>query len=123
MKPYVSDAEVALAAALAHKLETALLMSRLERMVALLREHGIEPPADDPRVDAQEHDHLIACRDVVIAAYELLERLEELRRMIGSAMEFVGQPSWTKGGEHGEEAEVPERRQASEVELDQEVSR
>lgn len=119
---YASDAEIAFAAAMAHRLETSLLSARLERMVALLREHGIEPPRDDPRVDAGDHDHLIACRAVVLAAYELLERLEELRGIVGTGMELVGGQRWREARD-GEEAEVPEGRQATEVELDQEVSR
>lgn len=82
----------------AHHLETSLLQTRIERLTALLREHGIPLPEEDPRLGASDGEHLLACRNTVIAAYDLLLRLEELRSIVGSGMEFVGQERWRSSG-------------------------
>lgn len=91
---FASELEVREAAALAHRLEVSLLMSRVERLTALLREHGIPLPGEDVRLGASDGEHLEACRTVVVAAYELLARLEELRAMVGAGMELVGGERW-----------------------------
>ena len=83
-----------LAASEAHRLETLLLATRIERLSALLREHGIRLPDEDPRLGISDGEHLLACRQVVRAAYELLDRLEELRAIVGSGMELVGKERW-----------------------------
>lgn len=73
----------------AHRLETTLLQVRVERLTAVLREHGLPIPGDDPRLGASDGEHLEQCRQVVNAAYELLTQLRTLERMVGSGMEFV----------------------------------
>jgi len=78
----------------AHRMEVLLLQTRIERMGALLREHGIPLPSEDPRLGVSDGEHLMACTKVVSAAYDLLERLEELRAIVGSGMEFVGAEPW-----------------------------
>ena len=78
----------------AHRLETSLLSMRLERLTALLREHGIALPEEDPLLGISDGEHLMACRRVVDAAYDLLERLEDLKRIVGSGMELVGKEKW-----------------------------
>ena len=80
----------------AHHLEVVLLQQRVERLHAVLREHGIPLPEEDPRLGASDGDHLRACRDVVIAAYELLERLEDLKSLVGSGMELMGGEPWRR---------------------------
>lgn len=98
---FVREAELASAYAQAQRLEVGLLQARCERLTALVREHGLPIPGDDPRLGASDGDHLAACRRVVVAAYELLEHmreldeaLTELRRMVGSGMELVGGDPW-----------------------------
>lgn len=86
--------EVFLAMSEAHRLEVALLATRIERLTALLREHDVPVPEEDPRLGISDGEHLIACRLVVVAAYELLERLEDLKRIVGSGMELVGKERW-----------------------------
>lgn len=78
----------------AQRLETSLLADRIERLTALLHEHGVPVPEDDPSLGASGAEHLLACRNVVAAAYDLLERLEELKAIVGSGMEFVRQERW-----------------------------
>jgi len=80
----------------AHRLEIVLLQTRIERLHALLREHGINPPDEDPLLGASDGEHLAACREVVTTAYALLERLDELKAMVGSGMELVGGESWKR---------------------------
>lgn len=78
----------------AHHLETSLLQARIEILTALAREHDIPIPGDDPLLGASDGEHLIACRNVVTAAYDLLERLDELKAIVGSGMELVGGEPW-----------------------------
>lgn len=98
---FVTESDLALALNAAHRLESELLLTRIERLNALVREHGIPLPKDDPRLGASDGEHLAACRRVVMAAYGLLEQAAELeaalgglRAFIGSGMEFVNQDSW-----------------------------
>lgn len=84
-----TEAEQVMALAAAHRVEVALLQTRIERLHAVLREHGIPPPDDDPRLGASDGEHLEASRAVVSAAYSLLDRLEELHAMVGSGVELL----------------------------------
>lgn len=100
-RAYSTEAEIAEAVELAHHLERSLLMARIERLTAVLREHGLSVPGTDERLGAADGEHLEACRQVVVAAYALLEQitafeqaLTELRRMVGSGMELVGGEPW-----------------------------
>lgn len=95
------EAALALAADQAHHLERVLLTTRIERLCAVIREHGIPLPEEDPRLGASDGEHLAASRRVVTAAYGLLEGIEEferalaeLRSLVGSGMELVGKESW-----------------------------
>lgn len=90
------ERDVLIAMSEAHRLEVALLQTRIERLHALAREHDIPIPADDPLLGVSDGEHLIACRAVVTAAYALLERLDELREMVGSGMELIGGESWRR---------------------------
>ena len=90
--PYELD--LLTAASVAHRLEANELQGRIERLVALLREHGIALPEEDPRLGASDGEHLEACRTVVVKAYELLEALDALRAMVGSGMELIGGDEW-----------------------------
>jgi hypothetical protein len=74
----------------AFKLEQRLQQQYIERLHALLREHDIPLPAEDSLLGASGHEHYAACREVVIVAYELLQRLEELREIVGSGHELLG---------------------------------
>src|SRR5262245_65001130 len=81
----------------AHRIEVAELQTRIERLTAILREHGIPLPIDDPRLGASDGEHLRQCRDVVTTAYALMEQitafedaLTDLRRMVGSGVEMLG---------------------------------
>lgn len=103
MKPTAKPYELTIleAAALAHRTDVRELSGRIERLVAVLREHGIPMPEEDPRLGASDGEHLEACRRVVVAAYDLLEcerelttALAELRSLVGSGMELVGGESW-----------------------------
>lgn len=82
------------AASRAHRLEVYELEGRLERAYAVMRDHGIPLPNEDEKLGASGAEHLDACRDVVLSAYELLESLERLKHIVGSGMEFVGAPQW-----------------------------
>jgi hypothetical protein len=73
----------------AHRLEVELLQIQIERLRSALREHGIPLPAEDPLLGASDGEHLAACQAVVSTAYDLLERLEELRQMVGSGHELL----------------------------------
>lgn len=75
-------------------LERTQLLARIARLEAVLREHGLPGPAEDPRLGPSDHEHLEACRAVVRGAYELLPHVEELRRIVGSGIELLGQESW-----------------------------
>lgn len=93
-----------LAAASVHLLEKRLLMTRIERLTALLREHGLPLPEEDPRLGASDGQHLVACRNVVKSAYDLLSAisafetsLDVLRAEVGSGVELLGE-SWRKEG-------------------------
>lgn len=98
----MNEADLHAAAADAHRLEVVLLLTRIERLTALIREHGIPlPTADDPLLGVSDSEHLAASRRVVTAAYDVLERaseleaaLDDLRSMIGSGMELVGGGRW-----------------------------
>lgn len=86
---------------MAQHLNAALLCTRIERLTGLLHEYGVPTPEDDPLLGASDGEHLIASRQVVIAAYEMLERmadfekaLNELRRLVGTGMELVGKEKW-----------------------------
>ena len=88
---------------MAHRLESTLLLSRIERLTAVIREHGIPLPGEDPMLGASDGDHLAACRTVVTTAYDFLEAsrafeqaLRELRSLVGSGMELIGGAPWTK---------------------------
>lgn len=102
MSTFTSEAQLAEALSAVYRVENQLLMSRVERLSALVREHGIPLPGDDPRLGASDGEHLAACRRVVVAAYALLEQadeleaaLAELKSLVGSGMEFVTQSeSW-----------------------------
>jgi hypothetical protein len=73
----------------AHKLELRVQQQRIERLEAVLREHGIPLPNEDPALGASSYEHLQACRAVVRGAYELLPQLERLRELVGSGMELL----------------------------------
>lgn len=97
------EAELVEALAAAHYLETAQLATRIARLTALCREHGLALPSDDPLLGTSDGEHLVASRRVVIAAYELLAQIEEftealteLREMVGSGMELVSGEPWRK---------------------------
>ena len=99
-KAWTSEPELVQAVAAAYALEHTLLSARCERLVALLREHEIPLPDDDPRLGGSGGEHLERCRLVVIKAYELLGKadelehaLGELRRVVGSGVEMQ-QDSW-----------------------------
>jgi hypothetical protein len=77
-----------LAALAAFKLEQRSQQDRLEQLMALLAEHGIPLPPEDSLLGASGQEHYQACRAVVVAAYELIERLEELREIVGSGHEL-----------------------------------
>lgn len=86
---------------MAHRLEGALLSTRIERLTALLREHGVPLPEEDPRLGMSDGEHLVASMRVVTAAYELLEKVDDfeqaliqLRQLVGSGMELVGKEKW-----------------------------
>lgn len=89
LTPVLSESAQVMALAEAHLIEVALLQTRIERLHALLREHGIVPPREDPLLGASDGEHLEACQAVVSAAYELLARLDELREMVGSGAELL----------------------------------
>lgn len=102
---FVTEAEVAEAAAMAHHLERTLLLARIERLTALVREHGLALPPDDTRLGVSDGEHLAACRLLVTTAYEMLEAIQnfdtalhELRALVGSGMELVGGESWATRG-------------------------
>jgi len=101
VKTHTTEAEVVEALAAAHHLETANLSTRIARLTAICREHGIPMPSDDPLLGASDGEHLAASRRVVIAAYDLLVQMDEftaalaeLRTMVGSGMELVGGEPW-----------------------------
>ena len=101
MAQFVTEVELAETLVAAHRLEVSLLSARIDRLTALLREHEIPLPESDPRLGASDGEHLAACRAVVVAAYSLLERaddleraLGELRRIVGSGMELVRAERW-----------------------------
>ena len=101
MRSYVTEEELAEALQAAQRLEVSLLLTKIERLNAVVREHGIPLPGDDPRLGASDGDHLAACRQVVTTAYDLLEAaksfevaLAELRTLVGSGMELVGGAPW-----------------------------
>lgn len=75
------------------RIELRELQGRVEILTALVAEHGIQTPADDPRLGASGAEHLAQCRRVVRLAYELLMELEALREMVGSGMELL-EDSW-----------------------------
>jgi hypothetical protein len=96
-----NETAVAEAAALAHHLEKSLLLTRIQRLTDLLKEHNIEVAQDDPLLGASDIEHLKQCRSVVIHAYDLLQSikdfetaLRDLRTTVGSGMELVGGNSW-----------------------------
>ena len=91
---FARELEVQEAAAMAHRLEVSLLMSRVERLTALLREHGIPLPGEDGRLGASDGEHLEACRRVVMSAYELVGALGVLEQMIGSGRELLEVEPW-----------------------------
>lgn len=101
MKTHATEAEVVEAMAAAHHLETVMLSTRIERLIAVVREHGIPLPGEDPMLGASDGEHLAASRRVVIAAYDLLVQADELesaladlRTMVGSGMELVKGEAW-----------------------------
>jgi hypothetical protein len=101
MKSFVTESELLDAYEAARRLEVALLQTRIERLSAIIREHGLSLPSDDPLLGVSDGEHLEASRAVVIAAYDLLENagtltaaLEELRGLVGSGMELVGGERW-----------------------------
>lgn len=105
MESVVFKASAELAAALdsAKRFDDHLLQQRIERLTAIIREHGLPLPEEDPHLGASDGDHLDACKKVVTAAYDLLEASEtleralaELRALVGSGMEFVGSESWRR---------------------------
>lgn len=65
-----------------------LMAARVSQLEELLRENGVQLPSPDGAVE-----HYETCRAVVLAAYELLERLEELHKLVGSGMELL-RDSW-----------------------------
>jgi hypothetical protein len=69
--------------------ERLLLESRIERLRAIIREHGIPLPEEDPLLGASDGEHLEQCRAVVTAAYALLTELDSLREMVGSGVELL----------------------------------
>lgn len=91
----VQDAQIQ-ALVEAHFLETRLLQAHIERLRAVLREHGIPLPEEDPLLGASDGEHLEACKAVVRGAYELLPALERLRTMVGSSMELIDGERWGK---------------------------
>ena len=101
MSAFVTEAELASALAMVHDVEARLLQTRVERLSAILREHGIPLPEEDPKLGASDGEHLAACRKVVQAAYALLGAmgdlegaLVELRALVGSGMELVREEGW-----------------------------
>jgi len=93
---FVTETELAEAVSRARRVNSALLQVKIERMTALLREHGIPLPSEDPRLGASDGEHLARCRAVVTSAYELLEKidqfdrsLDELRETVGSGVELL----------------------------------
>jgi hypothetical protein len=90
------DAGPLIALSEAHRLEVSLLQTRIERLTAVLREHGLPIPGDDPRLGLSDGEHLLACREVVIAAYTLLERLDDLKLLVGSGMELLDEKGWVE---------------------------
>lgn len=103
---YNTEAQIAQAQAQAHRLDTLMLQTRIERLTAVIREHGLPLPGEDERLGASDGDHLAACRQVVSSAYQLLEHaatleqaLTDLRRMVGSGMELVGHHDWQQEGQ------------------------
>lgn len=70
-------------------LERRLLQARISLLEALCAEHGIPLPESDPALGAAGREHLEASKAVVHAAYDLLERLEELKGIVGSGMELL----------------------------------
>ena len=101
MSTFTTEAQLAEALSASYRLENTMLQTRIERLTAIISEHGIPLPGDDPRLGASDGDHLAACRRVVIAAYDLLEQtnelesaLTDLKTMVGSGMEFVNQKTW-----------------------------
>lgn len=101
VETFVREADLATAYQAAHRLEAAMLQTRIERLTALVREHGLPVPQEDPRLGASDGEHLARCRTVVLAAYRLLEAadeleraLNELRATVGSGMELVRGERW-----------------------------
>ena len=92
-----------LAIAAAHRLETRQLLTRMERMAALLEEHGIPLPSEDRALGASSLEHAAATRAVVLTAYDLLASMDAFDHALGRLREIVGsgtemlQPPW-KGG-------------------------
>jgi len=89
------------AAAGVHHLEVRLLQTRIERLSAIVREHGLSLPAGDSLLGVSDGEHLAACRRVVVAAYDLLgacgeleAALADLRQLVGSGMELLEDRSW-----------------------------
>lgn len=93
MSAFVTESELAAAIAVVHRVEAGLLQTRLERLTALLREHGIPLPDEDPRLGASDGEHLAACRRVVVAAYALLEQADELEEALAALRTLVGSGS------------------------------
>jgi hypothetical protein len=98
---FVREADLAATFAIAHRLDTMLLQGRVERLTALVREHGIPLPDEDPRLGASDGEHLARCRAVVDTAYRLLEATEaferalgELRATVGSGIELLRDERW-----------------------------
>lgn len=95
--------QIQLALAQAYKLDVLELETKIERLKAVLREHDITMPGNDPLLGASDGEHLMACRTLVVKAYEMLEKMDEfeqalseLRSLVGSGMELVGGESWRK---------------------------
>ena len=76
----------------AHRLEVLTLQVKIEILRAIIKEHGIPLPKEDPLLGASDGEHLEACKAVVRGAYELLPHLRELERLVGSGMELLDAP-------------------------------
>lgn len=76
----------------AHKLDVFTLKSRIKRLEDELIARNI--PLPTPPIDRSGEAHYEKCREIVNIAYDLLERMEELRQIIGSGVELLQTEAW-----------------------------
>jgi hypothetical protein len=90
----ITEAELFAAVEQARDLEATLLQTQIERLTAVIKEHGLPVPGEDARLGASGLEHLAACQLVVTKAYELFDALEALKLIVGSGMELLRTESW-----------------------------